>query len=188
METYMTTSTPIDIFLIIYLIIVLLVAAIIDMRSYRIPNLLTYPTMATAMMYHILNDGLNGLFYSSAGLALGIGLFIVPYLMGAMGAGDAKLMGAVGAVLGPSGVLNACIFTAIAGGIYALTVLLFYYKDLRFFTRAATMFKAYIVTGSFIRIPLVEKEKKHKLSYGIAIAAGTFYILWWKLAHNSYPL
>ncbi len=67
-----------------------------------------------------------------------------------MGAGDVKLMGAVGAVLGPKNVLNAFLFTGIIGGIYAMMVLVFRFKTSRkLFNRIITMLKTLFVTGNF---------------------------------------
>jgi prepilin peptidase CpaA len=122
-----------DSFLIVFLGGVLLLAAIYDHRSQRIPNLLTYPTMVIGLAYHCLTSGLDGLLLSAGGLALGIGIFILPYLMGGMGAGDAKLMGAVGSILGPRGVFIAFLFTSLVGGIYVLLVLSVVSTPLYFF-------------------------------------------------------
>ena len=60
----------IDNLLIAFLGGVLLVAAIHDRRSHRIPNLLTYPTMVIALTFHGLTNGLDGLLFSAGGLAL----------------------------------------------------------------------------------------------------------------------
>jgi len=165
--------------LIIFLIIVLIIAALIDIRARKIPNLLTYQTMAVALCYHSLRNGFEGLIFSAGGMVLGIVFFILPYLMGGMGAGDAKLMGAVGAILGPGGVFIACLLTAIVGGFYSVLLLLNnrqYSKG--FITRSATTLKTYALTRQFIPIPAPEDEEKPRLCYGIAIALGTLlYIL-----------
>ncbi len=85
------------------------------------------------------------------GMALGIGIFILPYLVGGMGAGDVKLMGAVGAVLGPGGVFMAFLATALAGGILALLVMLIHYNYSKgLITRCATTLKTLLVTGQLI--------------------------------------
>ena len=181
-------TVPIDMYLIIFLSVVLIIAAIIDMRTYRIPNLLTYPAMLIALIYHTVTNGMNGLIFSSLGLIVGIGLFSIPFFMGIMGAGDAKLMGAVGAVLGSRGVLNASLFTAVAGGVFALILLLSHYRDFRFVTRAVETIQASLAAKCLIRIPLVENEKKPRLYYGIAIASGTLYTMWWKVSHTGFPL
>ena len=108
--------------LIVFLSGILIIAVTIDVRVRKIPNLLTFPAMATALAFHSITGGWKGFLFSAEGLALGIALFLIPYIMGGMGAGDAKLMGAIGAIIGPRGVFLASLFTAVAGGIYALIV------------------------------------------------------------------
>lgn len=98
---------------------VLLVAVVTDLRSYRIPNSLTVPAMAAGLLAHTLLDGQAGLIVSLKGLGLGLGLFLIFHLMGGMGAGDVKLMAAVGSFLGPEGVLSAVVVTGLLGGLYA---------------------------------------------------------------------
>jgi len=169
-------NLSIDVFLIIFLSIILIAAAINDLRFQKIPNLLTYPTMGIALGYHFMMSGPDGLIFSAGGLALGIAVLILPYLMGGMGAGDAKLMGAVGAILGAKGVFIAFLFTAITGGVYALILLLIKRQHFKgFFTRQAATLKSFIYTRQFIPIPEDSNEKKPKLCYGIAIALGTLF-------------
>ena len=171
-----------DAFSIIFLAGVLIAAAVNDLRFQKIPNLLTYPAMGIALVYHFIMSGPDGLLFSAGGLALGIAVLILPYLMGGMGAGDAKLMGAVGAVLGARGVLIAFLFTAILGGVYALILVLIKRQHFKgFFTRQAAILKTFMFTGQFILITGNEDqkkprlEKKPRLCYGIAIALGTLF-------------
>ncbi len=105
---------------------VLIIAMITDIRSNRIPNWLTLPAIIIGLGINFISAGAGGLLFSIEGLLLGMGLFIVLYMLGGMGAGDVKLMGAVGAMLGPQMVLWAALYTAIAGGIYALAVIVFH--------------------------------------------------------------
>jgi prepilin peptidase CpaA len=165
-------------FLTIVLSSILIVAAIIDIRIQKIPNIFTFPAMVLGLTYHSVANGWSGFIFSSEGLAIGISIFLIPYMMGGMGAGDAKLMGAVGAMIGPKGVVIACLFTAIVGGIYALVVFLFNMQYLKgFIARSAITVKAFAFTRNFILIPADESEKKPRLCYGIAMAIGTlFYI------------
>jgi prepilin peptidase CpaA len=163
-----------DPFLTIVLGSILVVAAIIDIRIQKIPNIFTFPAMVLGLTYHSVANGWSGFIFSSEGLAIGIAIFLIPYMMGGMGAGDAKLMGAVGAMIGPKGVVIACLFTAIAGGFYALIVLLFNIQYLKgFIARSAITVKAFAFTRNFIPIPADKSEKKPRLCYGIAIAMGT---------------
>jgi len=77
-------NLSIDVFLIIFLSIILIAAAVNDLRFQKIPNLLTYPSMAIALVYHFIMSGLDGLLFSAGGLAIGIAILILPYLMGGM--------------------------------------------------------------------------------------------------------
>lgn len=103
----MLTIGTMDIYLNLVLITVLLIALVIDMRIFKIPNLLTYPAMAAALTLHTVLNGASGLLFSLLGLVAGLGIFFLPFSLGLMGAGDVKLMGAVGAALGVRGAINA---------------------------------------------------------------------------------
>jgi prepilin peptidase CpaA len=176
-----------DVFLAIFLSTILILAGVQDLRFQKIPNLLTYPTMGIGLAYHSVTNGLDGFFLAIAGLALGIALLILPYIMGGMGAGDAKLMGAAGAVLGPKGVFTAFLFTAVVGGGYALMLLLIRRQHAKgLISRHTTTLKTFACTGQFIPIPAAEDEKKPKLCYGIAIALGT--LLYISLDLSGYHL
>ena len=135
--------------------------------------------MIVGLVYYTYTVGWNGFLFSFSGLLLGIAVFFIPYLMGGMGAGDAKLMGAAGSIIGPKGVFLAFLFTAIAGGIYALVVFLLNIQYLKgFFSRNILTAKTFSLTGKFIPIPADNSVKKPKLCYGVAIAIGTlFYML-----------
>src|SRR3989304_1422283 len=64
-------------------------------RWHRIPNLITYPTMAAGVAYHTLTAGWGGLVESFSGLLLGGGLLFLIYLFKGMGAGEVKAMAAL---------------------------------------------------------------------------------------------
>ena len=161
--------------LIIFLSCILIVVVIIDIRLRKIPYLLTFPTMILGVIYHCIKFGWDGLFFSLGGLAIGIAIFFILYLMGGMGAGDVKLMGAVGAIIGSKGILLTALFSAIVGGVYALIVLSFnfaYLKDL--IRRSSIAVKSYFLTKQIIPVPADNALEKPKLCYGVAIALGTF--------------
>lgn len=153
------------------LFVILTVAAIHDIRYRRIPNILTISTLLAGLFLHFWFSGYHGLLYSLGGAFLGMVLLAVFYLMGKMGAGDVKLMGAVGSILGPAGVFNAFLFTAIVGGIYAIILLL--YKG-HFADSMNRMWQALRLTF-LTQSPTAPDEKKAGpvLCYGIAIAIGT---------------
>ena len=169
----MMFQTP-DYFLILLLLSILSISAIIDFRTQKIPNLITFPSMIIALLYHFYINGINGLIFSALGLATGIGLLLIPYILGGMGAGDAKLMGAVGAILGTKSVFMAFLFSAIVGGLYAVILILLNQKQFKgFFKKQLITLQLFIFTRKFIPDPVEENNKKPKLCYGVAIALGT---------------
>jgi prepilin peptidase CpaA len=163
-----------DNFCIMFLSAILILSAGIDLNRQKIPNLITYPSMVIAISYHGLTRGVDGLLFGLAGLAVGIGIFLMPYLMGGMGAGDAKLMGAVGAVIGAKGVFYATLCTALVGGIYALVLILMHRAHFAgFFKKQLTTFWMLILTRKYIPEPIQHAQNRLKLCYGLAIAIGT---------------
>ena len=162
-------------------------AAFIDLRSQRIPNRLTYSAMVFMLAYYGMAYGLDGLWFSTKGLLLGTGLLLPVYLAGGMGAGDAKLMGAAGAALGVHGVFTIFLFTALAGGLYALILIVFRYKQVKgVLERSSLMLKMLVYSQRFVFIPGGKHENAPKLCYAIPIAIGTAGALAWHLAYRSY--
>jgi prepilin peptidase CpaA len=170
----MSVIQSFDLFLIIFLSAVLICAGLIDFRIQKIPNLLTLPAAIISLGYHAVTNGFNGFLFSLQGLAVGIGLLIVPYLLGGMGAGDAKLMGVVGGVLGAKGVFFAFLSSAVVGGIYAVILTLVYRQHFRgFYKKQITSLMNFLLTRKYIPNPEDSDPKKPRLCYGLAIALGT---------------
>lgn len=162
-------------FLIILLLSILSISAVVDFRTQKIPNLITFPAVTISLSYHFFANGIDGLIFSTLGLGTGISLLIIPYMLGGMGAGDAKLMGAVGAILGSKSVFIAFLFTALVGGTYSLIIILLNRKQFKdFFKKQLITLKLFILTRKFIPDPAEENHKKPKMCYGVAIALGTF--------------
>lgn len=152
----------------------LIVATVTDIRSQRIYNWLTFPLMASGLLAHALHGGLDGLLLGAGGLALGLGVMVVPFLLGVMGAGDVKLMAGVGAWLGAQAAFTAFLFTCIAGGIYAVVVLARHFDQFR--AVAANIWATFLLAASTRRFeytPVAGGEAMPRLCYGVAIAVGT---------------
>jgi prepilin peptidase CpaA len=159
---------------IVFLSVILLVAVVTDLRAQKIPNILTLPAAALALIYNTVANGFSGFLFSAQGLALGIGLLIIPYLLGGMGAGDAKLMGVVGGVLGARCVFYAFLSSAIVGGIYAVILTLIYRRHFRgFYKTQLVAFINFLLIRKYIPEPGEADLKKPRLCYGLAIALGT---------------
>ena len=99
-------------------------ATVIDLRTRRIPNVLTAAIAAVGI--GIAAAGLNVVSVGAAalGLVVGLALMLPGHILGATGAGDVKLMAAVGSLMGPTLVIKAVLFTLIAGGVLAVAVAL----------------------------------------------------------------
>jgi prepilin peptidase CpaA len=106
----------------ILLVLLVLTASIFDIRKHRIPNWLTIAGVITAIALNAFLFETAGLWYSIKGLLLAFAVYFVLYLLRGMGAGDVKLMAAVGAASGPLNWLGILFLTAIIGGIAALVL------------------------------------------------------------------
>lgn len=105
-------------------LIVAFVACVTDVKNRRIPNALTFGAAAAAMLFHVAISGFSGLQTSVGGWLLGTALFLPFFALGGMGAGDVKLLAAIGAWLGPLEAFWVAIYASMAGGVMALAVAL----------------------------------------------------------------
>ncbi len=108
-------------------ICVLTVAALAclwDLKSARIPNWLTFSAAALALAFHSVAPQGQGLGMALRGLAVGLAVFFPVFALRAMGAGDVKLLAALGAWLGAATVFWVAVYTSVAGGVLAIVVML----------------------------------------------------------------
>jgi len=99
----------------------------LDWRSRRIPNWLVLAGLVAgiALNTFLLYDNpspLSGLWYSLQGLGVAFLVYFPLYLLRGMGAGDVKLMAAVGAIVGWKAWIFVLFFTSVLGGLTAVLV------------------------------------------------------------------
>ena len=179
-----------------YLLIILLGFSVFyDLKQKRIPNFLTFPAMLLGLFIYTFNGGWSGFLQGFAGFGIGIAVFFIPFALGGMGAGDVKLMGAIGALKGLEFILYTTVFTALLGGIMALAILFLkgqLYTSIKkgllmvavpFFTvlylrLRSPYFKNLSVYYS-IKLEAIQEHhtKRIYLPYGVAIAIGALIVL-----------
>lgn len=165
----------------IVLAVLLAGATIYDIRFRRIPNWLTVSGMAAGILVNwFIGPPEAGLLYSLAGLGGAFAVYLFLYALRAMGAGDVKLMAAVGAVVGLQRWFGIFLITAIAGGIAALLLVLLRGRakktlwNVGFILNEMRFGRAAYVTREELD---VRSGKAMGLPHGAVIAAGTIIYL-----------
>jgi prepilin peptidase CpaA len=150
-----------------------------DVRTRRIPNWLTFPGAALGVVASTLAHGGQGAMTSVAGLILGVALFFPLFLLRGLGAGDVKLMGALGAWLGTSVMFGVAFYTSLAGGVLALALIARHPYGRQAIRNVWLLLTHWRVFG--IR-PLdsmtLETSKGPKLPYALPIATGLALTFW----------
>lgn len=155
---------------------ILITATVIDFKYRRIPNWLIGPGLLVTLLFYFLTGGFAGLVFSLKGFALGIGLLIIPFAVGGIGAGDVKLLGLVGAFKGTAFAANAFLWMAVWGGLMAVFIL----------TRKKQLGKTLLnllpgcvkYTFSFSNPQVMSEKAKVVYPYALAITLGVFCAYW----------
>ena len=148
----------------ILLVLLMLSVLITDATKKKIYNIQTYPAMLGGLALGCLLGSWQGLWASFLGLVVGMALLFVFYLVGGIGAGDVKLLGAIGALKGATFVVWTLYYTALIGGAMALALII--WKGMVRQTLGNIV--------QFIRNPLNPPvvDAPQYLPYGVAISLG----------------
>jgi prepilin peptidase CpaA len=153
-----------------------------DLSKRRIPNVLTLPAVVIGLILGLVGGGWEGLLLAFAGMLVGLGLMFLPYYLGGMGAGDVKLMAAVGALFGFPAVIDIFLYTALAGGAVALIVTLRQRIALKALKNSFSMIRSFVLSHLAGAKSQAGGAKPHKsigaIPYGVAIAFGTYAYYW----------
>jgi prepilin peptidase CpaA len=162
------------------LIALLLISTVTDIAWRRIPNVILAPALMLALAMHTYSMGINGLLVAVSGLAAGLAILLPIYALGGMAAGDVKLLGVVGAYLGPWGALVAGLATLIAGAVLGI----FYIAWRSLQPLLAQQFEHWVHArhhthsiSTAIRDSGLSRSNR-EFAYAPAIAAGSLFSIW----------
>jgi len=153
---------------------VTLLAGWVDFRSQKIPNWLTVPALLLGICVHILLAGWPGAKTSFEGAGLALLLLLPVVLLRGLGAGDWKLMGAVGAFLGPVMFLFVLAGSLLVSGVMATVAML------RARRVSETLRNMWVLVRGFFSFGLRANPKISldnaallKVPFGVAVAVST---------------
>ncbi len=148
-----------------------IVAGVMDWRSRRIPNWLTVPGLLVGVIANTAVSGWSGAKASLLGAGLGLLLLLPFVLIRSLGAGDWKLIGALGAFLGPSNLLDVLLVTVAMAGVMALALIVWKGRVKQ------TMQNILHILGSLFSFHLpgpevsLDSKESLKIPFGVAVAA-----------------
>ena len=167
-----------DIALLIIALALAITAAVFDVQQRRIPNWLTYPGIVVGLVLRGVLFGWKGLASAGEGLLLAGGIMLLFYLVRAMGAGDVKLMAAIGALVGPGHAIVVLLATAICGGVMAIAYAVYRGRMWATIKNVGWVLWFHARAGLQVHPELnLDNPTALRMPYGLAIASGTLYAL-----------
>ncbi len=159
-------------------------AAIVDLREHRIPNWLTYPGIVLGFALRGALLGRRGLFTALTGCLLAGGIMFLFFMVRAMGAGDVKIMAAIGSLVGPRQAVDVLLATAICGGVLAIAYALYRRRMISTLKNVGSVLRFHAWAGVQAHPELnLDNPATLRMPYGLAIALGTLYAfaaVWWR--------
>lgn len=145
-----------------------------DLLKGKIYNHATFPVMLLGIVYSVYLSGFSGLTDAALGILVALLLFGWMFLFGFMGAGDVKMLMALGALSGVQYVFSVALLSILLGGLMAVCVL-FWKGSLRNFVyRVYASFLSLIVKEMTLELP--ELDKKITMPFGIPIAIAAVWV------------
>jgi prepilin peptidase CpaA len=162
------------------LVLVVITAAIFDLRWRRVPNWLTVSGVLLGVVLNTLLLPSQGLLSSLEGVGLALLIYVPLYLLRGMGGGDVKLMAAVGAIAGPGNWLRIFFLTLIFGAVAAI-ILIFVKRRVRRTFQNIGLILVSLRSGHapYAKNPEldVREEKGVRLPHAVTIACGAIAFL-----------
>ncbi len=152
-----------------------LAAAVWDLRQRRIPNALTFPLLITGFAYSAWFGGLSGAAGSLGGCLLAALPFVILFIYAGGGAGDAKLMGAIGAWLGVTQSLFVLVMVVVIGALFGLAQAAWHRRLADVSGRMGTIFRSWyvwFVSGHRVATWQMSDVQQLQMPYAVSIFSG----------------
>ena len=159
----------------IVLILLVTLSAFFDIKERRIPNWISLPGILIGLFLNSVT-GVAQLLHSASGLVVGIGVMIIPFALGWMGAGDVKLFGLVGAFLGVQWLPRVFFYSTLIGGILALFSIIIRGLNFKLFPQLWLDLKLAVLSlGQVLPESLTQRpiHRRKSIPFGVAIGIGT---------------
>jgi prepilin peptidase CpaA len=165
-----------------------IVAAYIDGKELRVPNKLTFPMIIagwvfSSVYYGVTGQGAHwGLMWSLAGTAVGMLTLLPAYSIGGMGAGDVKMMGAIGAWVHSTITFNSFMLSAVIGAIIAVGMVIHAGEVRKHVDQFFFILNEIFLIRNPEKLAEIAAERKPRmklLPYGIPLAIGTVVYFAW---------
>jgi prepilin peptidase CpaA len=150
-------------------VLLAVVAGVMDWRSRRIPNWLTVSGLAVGIVANTALAGWSGLKASLLGAGLGLLLLLPFVLVRSLGAGDWKLVGALGAFIGPGNLLNVLLITVLVAGLMAVALIIWkgrVRQTLRNMAHILGAFFSFHLPGPEVSL---DSKQSLKIPFGVAV-------------------
>lgn len=160
------------------------IASFTDWQWRKVPNWLTVSMAIVGLGFGLLEGGFAGLLASVGGATTAFAFFVFPFAMKWLGGGDVKLLMSLGCLLGIRALFWISLYTAVAGGLVALGLVIYrqaqageFWRQLRVNCLALGLWALHLGSRSadleLVALSSTKTALREKLPYAFAIAIGT---------------
>lgn len=162
------------------------IAGVTDAWRFKVYNFVTIPLILTGVAYHGFMSGAPGLAYSLTGLLFGFFMLLLPYMLGAIGAGDVKLLAGIGAWLGARDATAVFIVASAFTAAYAVYLMVRHGGVRRSFATLQVLLFQLSTVGKHLgaeesvqAVMGQDDRRKHLIPFATMVAVGVIAIVIW---------